>query len=209
MKRTLFFLCVFLWPLIFVYAQQEIEVPVWSVGDTWIFTAQGIAQGRVEVISADESTYTVTFSHCMFDRTPSTVIFDRSTLERVHYLEGDKRKNYDWARRRLFNFPLSVGKQWGKDKCSGLPIYNPDAPQIVRDYSESYSVIGWEDVTVQAGQFRAIKFEYTQVVMYGARAGKAYFWFSPEVKYLVKCQIDKDYWKTGFDYELVSFELRR
>jgi hypothetical protein len=208
MKKMLLSLIFVLLLPIMVWGQDKIEAPVWKVGDKWVFTSVGIAKCGVEVLDADESSYTVKFSHCMFDRTPSQIVFEKSSLNRIYTLEGNKRKEYDWGRRRLFNFPLFEGKQWGEDTFSGRPIYNPEAPQIEYDAAETYQVLGWEDVEVPAGKFRAMKIKYFQRIIAGTSAGNAFFWYAPEVKYFVKYQNDKDCWKTGHDMELISFGLK-
>ena len=153
-----------------LFAQEKVDAPVWNVGDKWVLTSEGIAKCEVEVVDADESSYTVNFSRCMFDRTPSKIIFEKSSLNRIYTLKGNKRKKYDWGRRRLFNFPLFKGKKWGEDTFSGLPTYNPEAPQIEYDYAETYQVLGWEDVEVTAGKFRAMKIKYFQRAIFGVAA---------------------------------------
>jgi len=205
MKKMLFSVSFVLFLPIMVWGQEKIEAPVWKVGDKWVLTSEGIAKCEVEVIDADETSYTVKFSHCMFDRTPSKIIFEKSSLNRIYTLERNKRKKYDWGRRRLFNFPLFEGKKWGEDTFSGMPIYNPWAPQIEYDYAETFQVLGWEDVEVPAGKFRAVKIKYIQRVLAGLSAGNGYFWYVPEVKYFVKYQNDNDHWQTGFDMQLTSF----
>ena len=100
------------------------------------------------------------------------------------------------------------GKQWGEDTFSSIPIWNPEAPQIEYDAAETYQVLGWEDVEVPAGRFRAMKIKYIQRIIAGTSAGNAFFWYAPEVKYFVKYQNDKDCWKTGHDMELISFVLK-
>jgi hypothetical protein len=209
MKKMLFSLSLVLFLPMIVWGQELIKAPVWKVGDRWVLTSEGIAKCEVEVVDADERSYTVKFSHCMFDRTPSKIIFEKSTLNRIYTLEGNKRKKYDWGRRRLFNFPFFKGKKWGEDTFSGVPMYNPEAPQVEYDYAETFHVLGWEDVEVPAGKFRAVKIKYRQRVIAGVSAGIGYFWYVPEVKYLVKYQNDKDCWKTGHDMQLISFRLKK
>lgn len=207
MKKILFLVSLILFLPLIVWGQEKIETPIWKVGDKWIFTSQGIAKCEVEVVGADESTYTVKFSHCLFDRTPSKIIFEKSSLNRIYTLEGNERSKYDGGRRRLFNFPLFKGKKWGEDTFSSMPIYNPQAPQIERNYAETFQALGWEDVEVPAGKFKAVKIKYIQLVIGGLAAGNGYFWYVPEVKYFVKYQNDNDYWKAGYDMQLTSFRL--
>ena len=202
MKRIILLGCLILLSSTMVFGQEKIEAPIWNVGDKWVFTRDD----TMEVIDADQTSYVMKHSGMMFEKTNSVVVLDKKTLNKIYILEGGKRKKYDWARRRVSNFPLSIGKRW-EDTFVGLPYYNPDAPQIERDYHEIFIVLGWEDVTVQAGTFKAIKVEYVQRT--GARAGSAMLWYSPEAKYFVKCQIDKDFWKIGWDYELVSCKFKK
>ena len=200
MKKMIFLGCLVLFFSTIVSAQEKIGAPIWNVRDKWVFTRGN----TMEIIDADQNSYVAKISGGMFEKSNSTVIFEKSTLNRIYTLEGGKRKKYDWGRRRVLHFPLSKGKRW-EDTFWGLPIYNPDAPQIEMRCNEIFIVLGWEDVAVQAGKFKAIEVEYVQHT--GARAGNAMFWYVPEAKYFVKCQIDKDYWKTGWDYESVSFKF--
>jgi len=60
----------------------------------------------------------------------------------------------------------------------------------------------------------ALKLEYKQEMAGQAggrpKEGKAWYWYSPDVKYIVKCQYKKtDYWNALYDWELISFELKR
>jgi hypothetical protein len=93
------------------YTQEKVDAPVWNVGDEWIFSNKG----TIEVISADQNSYTLKFSDdiTITERWGyNTIIFEKNTLYRIYALEGDQRKKYTKARRRIFNFPFSPGKQW-------------------------------------------------------------------------------------------------
>jgi hypothetical protein len=90
--------------------------------------------------------------------------------------------------------------------------------QVSYDFSEIYKVSGWEDIVVQAGKFKALRLEYKRVTT-GTSSGWAawgeminQYWYSPEVKYFVKCQYDKDWIKGDkeiFNWELTSFQLKK
>ena len=42
------------------------------------------------------------------------------------------------------------------------------------------------------------------------KEGKVWYWYSPDVKYIVKCQYEKtDYWDTINDWEVTSFKLKQ
>jgi hypothetical protein len=72
----------------------------------------------------------------------------------------------DWSRTRSvngkqtvvnqpLNFPLRLGKSWTIDYTEN----NPNREHAMEHYRSPYRVIGWEDVTVPAGTFHALKIE--------------------------------------------------
>ncbi len=72
----------------------------------------------------------------------------------------------DWSRSRSVNghqtvvnrpfvFPLSVGKSWELDYTE----QHPNREQSSAHIKTTYTVTGWEDVTVPAGTFHALKVE--------------------------------------------------
>ncbi len=195
------FLVLFLAPM--VWAQETIEAPVWNVGDKWEFTGNT----STEIIGVEETNYVMKYS----DRTGDYLsILEKSTLNRTHTLEGEKRKVYRGGRKRLLNFPLSVGKKW-KDTFSS----RARGSTIAADenlYYETYTILGWENIKVKAGEFKAIKLEYKQEGKSSrgdSWEGKAWYWYSPEAKYFVKCEYDRSMvWREFRDWELVSFHLK-
>src|SRR5512139_331156 len=105
------------WGLLVVFlpamisAQEKIEAPVWNVGDRWNFTGDG----SIEVIQADQSRYILKFSEkiCSFESQDcSKILFDKSTRNRIHIVEGDKRKKYTMGLKKNLDFPLRNGKKW-------------------------------------------------------------------------------------------------
>jgi hypothetical protein len=119
-------------------------------------------------------------------------------------MDKDKRIPYEGRNKRLFNFPLNIGKSW-KDK------YISKGAIKEYTYIETFTALGWEDIVVQAGKFKTVKIEYKQSnADEPAKVGKVWYWYSPDVKYMVKCQYDKsDYWDASYDWELTSFELKK
>ena len=191
-----------------VLAQEKIEAPNLNIGDKWVFT-DGIT---IQVIGKDENSYKVKFQK-------ETFLFEKSTLNRIYPVEGKKRQTNRVALRRFLDFPLVVGKKW-KDNYSAQVKWEEehnnarnvgssigDETQIF----ESYRVLGWEDVEVLAGKFKAIKIEYKREGNSqngGMREGKAWYWYSPEVKNVVKLQYDKSQiWSQYYGVELESYNL--
>ncbi len=194
-----------------VFAQEKTEGPVWNMGDKWVFT-----RGNIEVVGADQNNYIFNFSkdtaileNAGFER----IVFEKSTLKRIYTLIGTKQEQYTQRQSRILNFPLYPGKQW-QDTFWGTVLTGPWAYQWRNEYSESFIVLGWEDVQVRAGKFRAVKLEYKQKIinpgapMYGLE-GWSRYWYSPDVKYFVKCQYDKDFYAGEKDWELTSFQLKK
>ena len=139
--------------------------------------------------------------------------------------ERDQRKEYRGLRKKILNFPLTLGKQWKdlyqRDELTGG--HWGAGGVIAVEYQETFRVLGWEEVEVRAGKFKAIKLEYK--IETSTREGigwtprgefKAWYWYSPEVKNLVKCQYGKGYQEALIqekgsrgDWELVSYELKK
>jgi hypothetical protein len=220
MRKMIFFLWVlFLSPSI-TWAQGKIETPVWNVGDKWVFDREG----PMEVTGRDAQCYAVKFSGGIFPKDASGIaLFERSTLNVKYILEGDQRKEYKDFRKKILNFPLTLGKQW-KDLIqrdeSGAGLYGRMGPV---EYQETFRVLAWEEVEIQAGKFKAIKLEYKIETSWRGSQGwisqgesKARYWYSPEVKNFVKCQYGKGYQEALIkekgaraDWELASYELRK
>jgi hypothetical protein len=191
MKKIVFLGWLVLLSPIIVYAQEKIEAPVWNVGDRWVYS-----NGTVRVVTdVDENSYTVKGGFGKGDKEFSMVIFEKSTLKRLYYVQGGKRKNYEGVFRSGLNFPFSIGKTW-KDKVPPL--------------LETYAVLGWEDVVVQGGKFRALKLEFNAEVIGRNILGKSLYWYSPDVKNIVKHQFeDGRLWTRDEGSELTSFELKK
>ena len=200
-KKILLIFLVLLIPTI-VFGQGKVEAPVWNVGDKW--TLEDVV---ITVVNADENSYTVKYLTLRGDL---TLIYEKSSLNRLYYMDRDKRIKYDDRNKRLFNFPLDIGKTW-EDK---FIIKQAALSTEETTYLETFTVLGWEEIVVPAGKFKALKLEYKQE-MAGQTAGrpkvgKAWYWYSPDVKYMVKCQYEKgDYWDAIYDWEIISFKLKQ
>jgi hypothetical protein len=188
---------------VIIYAQDRIEAPVWNIGDKWTLTEDV----TITVVNADETTYTVKY---LTSGGASILICAKSSLNRVYAMDKDRRIPYEGRNKRLLNFPLDIGKSW-KDKFT---IKTAALASQEYTYLETFTVLGWENIEVQAGKFKAVKLEYKQEMSGQTKGrpkeGKAWYWYSPDVKYMVKCQYEKtDYWDALYDWELTSFELKK
>jgi hypothetical protein len=186
-----------------VYGQGKVETPVWNVGDKWVLSDDLV----ITVTHADGESYAVRYQTA---RGEITFIYEKSTLNRVFYMNKDRRMKFEGRNKRLFNFPLEIGKTWKDQYISKSTALGSQE----MTYLETFSVLGWEEVAVQAGKFKALKMEYKQETVGQTsgrpKEGKAWYWYSPDVKYIVKCQYEKtDYWDPNNDWELASFKPKQ
>jgi hypothetical protein len=221
MKKIIFLGWLIVFIPAMVFAQEKVEAPVWNVGDKWVFDREG----PMEVTGRDAQCYAVNFSGGIFPKDASGIaLFERSTLNVKYMLERDERKEYKGFRKKILNFPLTLGKQW-KDLYERYEYGRGlSSAWVVVEYQETFRVLEWEEVKVRAGQFKALKLEYKIKPSWRERYGgsvagiesKAWYWYSPEVKNFVKCQYEKGYQEALIeergaraDWELVSYELRK
>jgi hypothetical protein len=123
-------------------------------------------------------------------------------------MDKDKRIKYEGRNKRLFNFPLEIGKSWTDKFTIKSGTFGAQEFTVI----ETFTPLGWEDIQIQAGKFRAVKLEYKSEMVGKAadrpKEGKAWYWYSPDVKYMLKCQYDRtDYWDAIYDWELTSIKL--
>jgi hypothetical protein len=212
MKKAVFLILLIVVFPAMAFAQEKVEAPAWNVGDKWVFTGNG----SIEVVKADQSGYILKFSdkNCIFESQEcSAIFFDKATRNRINSVEGDKRKKYKEGLSKIFNFPLSIGKQW-KWNYPGIAQGWGGSGSV--DFYEDYKISGWEDIGVGAGKFKALRLEYLRhfITPTGIKTGeiKHVYWYSPDIKYFVKCQYDKDWMKDKkefFNWELTSFQLKK
>jgi hypothetical protein len=205
MKR-MFFLA---WAAFFIpallCAEEKVEAPVWNAGDKWVFSGGGTVEFSEAVCVIEGQGF-------------ETIIFDKATLQRVHTLKGEKRKKYTMGLKKIFDFPYTPGKEW-KDSYCARPLVGPGKGQVSLDYYEKFKVLGWEDTAVQAGKFRALKIEVIRgheampQRWISANEYRGLYWYSPKVKYFVKCEYDpaslKEYRGEVFNWEMASFLLKK
>jgi hypothetical protein len=104
-------------------------------------------------------------------------------------------------------FPLTVGKTWKTE------VQGPSAERgRITTYNNQFTVLAYEELTVPAGKFKTFKIKHEQENFRSGsrRWGARYFWYAPEVGYYIKRywavneSVDKYFWQTVRDYELVS-----
>ena len=197
MKKMMLLSILVLFIPALLYGQDKVEVPVWNVGDKWSLSEEV----NILVANPNEGGYVVKY---ITARGESVLIYEKSSLNRLFVMDKEKRIPYEGRNKRLFNFPLEIGKGW-KDK------YIIKGAVKEYTYLETFTALGWEDIVVQAGKFKTVKIEYKQSnADEPAKEGKLWYWYSPDAKYMIKCQYEKSrYWDAVYDWELISFETKK
>ena len=208
---SLVIFCVFVSP---VTLAQEVQRPVYNIGDTWNFErtdrTRNVIDLRTQVTTASKS--------------DSEVRFDAKNLEseRVtqfaqdlngNNIEFDGRK---WnAPRPDFTWPLAVGKKWS-GKYGGL---NQTRNGQFHEERECEAVAA-ETISVKAGSFLTIKIVCSGNFRSPAASGNvtlsgrtdSTYWYASEVKRTVKIEY-RDQSQFGIwnnsSTELVSYELKK
>jgi hypothetical protein len=201
MKKIILLSFLVLFISAMVCAQDRVNAPIWNVGDRWNLTGDVI----ISVANADENSYAVKYSTGGGE---SILIYDKSSFNRLYIVDKDKRVKYEGRNKRLFNFPLEIGKSWTDKFTIKSGTFGAQEFTVI----ETFTPMGWEDIQIQAGKFRAVKLEYKSEMPGQAagrpKEGKAWYWYSPDVKYMLKCQYDRtDYWDAIYDWELTSIKL--
>ncbi len=186
-----------------VCGQDKVETPVWNIGDRWVLGTDVV----ITVASADQSSISLKYTVGGRD---SIIVYEKPSLSRLYYMAKEKRIDYEGKNKRLFNFPMEIGKSW-KDQYVEKPT-RLGAKETT--YIETFTPLGWEDIAVAAGKFKAVKLEYKQETVGGTpgqpKEGKVWYWYSPDVKYMLKCQYEKsDYWEETSDWELTAFKVKK
>ena len=163
------------------------------VTDTYSFTVSSVSDKEIELTRKSEKAGTaVTVSE-----TPDLNSITRATSDGniVRYSPDNG----------AFSFPLAVGKSW-EAKADWT------AGTHTGSYSLATKVVGWEQVTVPAGTFTALKI--TKTGYYHATNGQSsgsgnmhiVFWYAPTVKGMVKMQYEDTNW-AGAPYNKKTVEL--
>jgi hypothetical protein len=203
MKKMVFLTFLVLFIPALLYAQDKVDAPVWNVGDKWTLTDDV----NILVANADGSSYTVKY---ITGRGESVIIYDKSSLNRLYVMDKEKQIPYEGRNKRLFNFPLEIGKSWTDKFTMKAGTLGAQELTVV----ETFTPLGWEEIELKAGKFKAVKLEYKQE-MVGQTAGrpkqgKALYWYSPDVRYMLKCRYERtDYWEAIYDWEITSFKLTK
>jgi hypothetical protein len=166
------------------HAQGDVQRPQVKAGDAWVYRrtdriAKHEAILKLQVTFANEKAIHVV----QINQAGDKEIDSTSTAE--WNMVSSARDGVFTPNSGLLHFPLRPGERWNSSYTVKFPRQDYDAR-----HERRVSVIGWEEVQVPAGTFRALK-----VVSEGSvqrsdrpRAGKVteVVWYVPEVRRFVK-----------------------
>ena len=203
MKRValLGYLVLFFAPA--VWAQEMIEAPVWNVGDRWTYKSVTGNTWTNQVLEIKEDLYILKPGGAR-----NLNGYDKKSMNVKSIIEEDgKAVEADFHLRKLFDFPISVGKKW-----SDVTTFYPSSGVTHQGkiiYDHDFQVKDIQEVTTPAGRFKAYRIHYSQKRRNSRKSGWVDFWYSPEIKNWIKREAEKrPYWeKTTWakDAELVSY----
>lgn len=135
----------------------SVPAPAVQPGDTWVYDrtheqgTNGFSQQRIDLT---------------IDRIDSETMLVGLKVDGAPSAFMDHITGLDWSQRRMvegretvtgrpFFFPLKIGSTWTADYVQP----RPQGVQTSAHFHTTYKVVGWEDVSVPAGTFHALKIE--------------------------------------------------
>lgn len=201
MKKIIILGFLFLFLASQTWSQEKCEAPVWKVGDKWTHKDATGATFTSEVVDIQQDVFVLKSQAFQ-----SLLAFDKKTLNLKFLIGEGGQKMLPKMGRKLYNFPLFVGKKW-TESYSSTSTRAQRTIDIVCDYTIENIV----EVKTPAGTFKTYVIYLKQGVRDIGKYGWARYWYSPEVKTWIKRELEKtDYWIESrmSDVELTSYELK-
>lgn len=191
---------------------SRVEMPGIKIGDSWTYNRldgwTGLKQySYVTVVTSVNEQEIRTQSGPTSNHATSSTTYDKNFNHMV--TERGDEKNITDPFYPHYSFPLKVGKTWEQE----MTFTRPSRKGVSWLRGE---VLGWEEVNVPAGKFKALKIEvggaYRLLWQGRNDAGRIAdtIWYAPEVKTVVKRNYETFWYtmKTAHDvYELVEYKV--
>ena len=190
---------------------KPVARPEVKPGDSWSYRRIDFWTNKTTGIG----TVTVTFANDRVIQTVTKVVGDEKEHDAIHTADWNNVSSFNGGiftpDQGIFKFPLQVGKTY-------KAVYDLKLPRLgvfQMKHDRTVKVVGWEDIEVPAGKFRALKLEsegpFQRVDTSGSGTAKDVIWYVPEVKRFVKWNYE-DAWGRGrnnwFGFELVTYTLQ-
>jgi hypothetical protein len=188
--------------LCFLYAlmcwgQDKAEAPVLRVGDIWTYQTASGGSFKLEVAQVTDEGYVIALKG-----TNTSNIFDPKTLNLKFSIAGSNKTKAEGPWRNALDFPIFVGKKW---EHSATQLWRGN--RIVG--STYYHVEALEDVQTPAGTFKAFRIlAKSSLSQTEKRDYWMKLWYSPEVKFWIKREWDKDIKLQAVDAVLAGYKLK-
>ncbi len=182
-----------------VFPEKTCPAPIWNVGDRWTFQ-QASGPFSLEIVESKKDFFLIKVLPGQ-----SLRAYDRKTINYLYTIGKDGRKtgNEETALRKLFNFPIFVGKEW-TDKIV--------VSKTGVTYTMNAKVEGIEEIVTEAGKFKTYKIFFKETNIASSSSGWTRYWYSPEAKIWAKREVEKtEYWASQpwfRDIELISYKLK-
>jgi hypothetical protein len=172
---------------------EKIDAPILNVGDYWVYETSTKGKSRIRVLDITREGFLL-----------NNAVFDQVTFNENYRIENGKKVKNENLHRRIFDFPLYVGKKW-KD----APLINSNAKLLdQRMVIVEFQVKGIEDIINAAGTFKSFLI-FAKLSDPGRGNSWMKFWYSPKAKFWVRREYEKsNFWSRGvtdavlFDYKL-------
>src|SRR5688572_30187197 len=209
MNRVLIAVAAFVLGVAQAQDAERVDKPQIQAGDTWTYNRIDMWKREIEFVFEQAVTEVaaagIKVNSVRKDKQTSSV---QVYSDHWNLRERDRERwtpDYSWLQ-----FPLQVGQKYRADHRYD----NPDAGRASKVEREAM-VVGWEDVVVPAGKFRALKIvtqgTYTRLDTSGSGTQKETLWYAPAVKRWVKTEYeDTDFRGRVFNrnaQELVDFKI--
>jgi hypothetical protein len=198
MKKSLLLLMALIifcsYPLM-LWGQEKAEVPELKVGDFWKYQ---ISSGNLksEVKEINEEGYVIAFEGSNISN-----IYDPKTLNLNFIISGNKKNKADSPWRKILDFPLFVGKKW--DDSTEFLFKGKSLSANI-----NYQVEALEDVKTSVGTFKSFRIFAKAFYPHDRKEYWMKLWYSPEVKFWIKRELDRNYKGLMEDAVLVEYKLK-
>jgi hypothetical protein len=178
---------------------EPVPAPKWEIGDTWTFQDETGGENQQRVTGFEGGLIRLEVTRV--GGRPVVQFWDPEYVLRRVIEPGGKvvdrpgEKTWTWLGQKVLEFPLASGKAW-------LVSHEYEH----QTFSDTYRVVGCEEVAIIAGKLPALKMEVTRRRVGGGQwRGVFHEWYAPRAKRAVR----RVYQRPGFPERLRDWELLR
>jgi hypothetical protein len=186
------------------WTKKSCGAPVWNIGDKWTYKNTKGEIYTCEVVKIEEDLYVA-----KIEGQRHLLGYDKKTMNNNFFVEtSGKRVENRTPFRKLYDFPIVIGKKWSDTTTSVTSVSKTEAT-----FSSDFQIEGIEEITTPAGTFKAFKIYYKQTVISPQRgSGWVRIWYSPVIKNWIRREVEKSpFWRKATwlqDAELISCQLK-